>query len=105
MRRLARVILDELDPEPKEARKAGFRLRGKLDLSPPLQFGEQLVAGDSDLDDSGVGSYAPVVELLISAGIFSQDFGGDLHAGVLIVGRLANPVIESTPGLVADGFE
>src|ERR1700680_775951 len=93
MRHGALAIPYELDSQPVKAGKGGFRLRQQLYLPPSLEFGEQGVVRDGDFDNSGVGPVSPEVQLLVGTGVFRQDIGRDLYLGLLIVGRLADPVL------------
>src|ERR1700674_5367069 len=100
MRWHALGISDEIDSQPKKARKSTFRLGRKLGFPSALKFGEQLTVRDRDFDHSGVGTYSPEVLLPVGAGVFRQDFGGDFYFGGLVVGGLADPVLAAAGGLV-----
>src|SRR5262249_746037 len=69
-----------------------------------LEFGDQLAINEADFDDSWMRSLAPQVFLAVGAGVFGQDFGGDLGLVLFVVGGFANPMLAAAVRLVADGF-
>ena len=93
MRRYALAVRDEVDPEPIKPQKTGVRLRYQLYLPSSLEFRDQPIVGNRDLDNSRVGSHSPQVLLLIGANVFRQDFGGEASSGTMAVILSASMVL------------
>src|SRR5438067_11385911 len=88
-------VLDKTDPQTIKAGEISLRLRHKLDLLSSFEFGEQRSVRDCDFDNCGMGPVSPEVQLLVGAGVFSQDLWRNPYFGLLFVGRLADPVLEA----------
>jgi hypothetical protein len=81
-----------------------LRLSYQLCLPSSHEVGDEFAVGDRDFDHSGMRPRSPEVLFLVSAGVFSEDFGGDLYLGFLTVGKLADPVLAASAALVTVGF-
>src|SRR5207244_13273258 len=92
---------DDCDAESIQAGESGPGGGDQRDVPSAVHVGEQSAVRERDLDDSRQSSPERRL-LLIRADVLRENLGGDVYLVLLLIGSLADPVLDAVIAFVAD---